>query len=272
MLGSKTTEEPQKTTRSYNKDFSVVLDTSRILTWYEECLLDCKSVEKELLAQENNTNYRPMPRAIVFMISANSTDVLDNECVRRLSSKYEIGCTPYPNNLYRYNLTEVVEGCKKINGSFYILNWVMMKEHKFKREDNLFYENAIRIQLENEYKHWEKILSLHPESSLYFKISIHSIIPENANNRDEIFCDQTDYDFHLYYEAVINWAKMKNISLILERAFTEGHPNIGWLTMLHPKESKVTGKTAPIAYKYPSFVMRNYPIGFNNWTVDSCIE
>ncbi|CAL8132246.1 unnamed protein product [Orchesella dallaii] len=105
------------------------------------------------------------------------------------------------------------------------------------------------------------------------------------------FCNKAVLEGNLYIEAIVNWAKFNNFPISLKTAFDDlNKPTFdSWLSLLRPQEylqkqpvpsveevdevdMEENGNYRNLAAFFPSFVMRNYPSGINNWTVDPCIE
>ncbi|CAL8132187.1 unnamed protein product [Orchesella dallaii] len=275
--------KPYLPTKYLNETSIILMFTGSIYPDLNDtCRKDWKSIENELAIRQLESHKYAVPTTLIFEVTKPTAQefvlAVDFDFVHRISSSYTMGCW-FDLLSTRIDTTLLVETCKSIGSSVYILRYLMWREppHGIYRSkiDYLYFENEIRTYLEEVNTVRLRILREHSEAIVYLNLRGIStwLLHLNQQYPVTVFCNPMVQDFNLYFEAILNWAKLKNFPLVLKPAFdglyTPAAAN--WLLLLRPLQSNMRGLTE-ISSLHPSFVLRNYPEGINNWTVDPCVE
>ncbi|ODM88461.1 Tyrosine-protein kinase Fer [Orchesella cincta] len=147
--------------------------------------------------------------------------------------------------------------------------------------DYKYFEHEIRFPtLEGAERVRNMIVTLHPELEVYLQINVNNnfwVQKLNRGYKVTAFCDEEVLQANIYFEAILNWSKLKNFPVILSNALDMfvSPTVLSWLTLLRPLDlssNESSTELHPVAADYPLFVLRNFPIGLHNWKVDPCIE
>jgi len=246
---------------------------------------DLKKVEKQFGQTMNGTNIKA--KSLLLQSRHNiytGLKFIDGtfDFYRRAASKVTLGCSYRPYDGYE-SAIDLIDNCKKANGSFYVFKAIVeLDSLSFRTNDYLYYENNVRDRLEIQKRFRHKIWQEHPEAKVILRVDVSKTrqAAVGGNKQLTAFCSSVVYEANLYYEAIVMWAKLNGFPLILKSAFDYlNRPEIsGWFSYLRPKgvfkvdEGKNYSETLGVTALNPFFVLRNYPEGINNWTVDPCIE
>jgi len=241
----------------------------------------CKSINytewKTNYEHYKNTTY-PIKnfelKAIVFRVmTADKENAtlgvnIDNELALVVSKNFMVGCF-YPHNLHKkISLTEeIVEVCKSINGSMYVLQ-AEVNLQTLDKISPYYYTNAVRKNLEEVKLTRELILEKHPSAIVYLHILFKTSLGEDQSNT--VFCNQLVLQVNEFYDAILNWAKLSDIPVIMKYATDclEDAPRASsWFSRL-----KIAGNDVTSAHLQPQLVIRNFPVESKQFLVDPCIE
>ncbi|CAL8132185.1 unnamed protein product [Orchesella dallaii] len=241
------------------------------------CRSDWKFIEEQLAIQQLEPFKYAAPTTLIFQIEFQAGKfkaMVDFDFVHRHSHNYTIGCR-FSVGIIPEEPTPLVQTCKSIGGSVYIIEFEMnLEPPRDLKSHSLHYENDLKRHLETVNTFRVKILQRHPEASVY----LHLVLTTDWESRNTsyvvtVFCNPRVQQINLYYEAIVSWARLNDIPITLKLAFDGPDvPFMGsWLSLLRPMKTKLgTSEDFPISH--PSFVLRNYPEGINNWKVDPCVE
>ncbi|CAL8132399.1 unnamed protein product [Orchesella dallaii] len=289
----------------------IIIDYSDTLVYHDPglptvgtCSYNWVKVEDEL----NTILMEPLksvtPKVLIFQLSNIGTIRMRAhapiEFVKKVSPKLKFGCSYWKSNgfgkmvLNESEVASIVEACKEINGSLYLIkSEVTLEPKNYQTNYHLHYEDSVRKELDAVNSFRKEILRRHPEAQVYLGLDVTATRPLEIKENYKVtaFCNQAVLEGNLYIEAIVNWAKFNNFPIILKSAFDylEGPEFLSWLSFLRPQEY-LQKQSVPsvdeedeeemeeeenhgnIAALFPSFVMRNYPSGINNWTIEPCIE
>ncbi|CAL8121065.1 unnamed protein product [Orchesella dallaii] len=258
-----------------------------------------EKVEDEL----NTVLVKPLrsvvPKVLLFDVTIEETIRIQPnppaEFVKTVSPKFKFGCRYWMNSFEEKMLNEsevvtVVDACKEINGTFYFLtsSVTLFPAEDYQSIYHLNYEDNVRKEMEAINSFRREILRRHPEAqvNLVLDVKVAEQFGIQQNFQVTTFCNKAVLEGNLYIEAILNWAKINNFPITLESAFDYLVRPLfcTLLTFLRPQEYLQKQSVPSVKEDYeenhidglsalfPSFVMRNYPSGINNWTVDPCIE
>ncbi|CAL8128637.1 unnamed protein product [Orchesella dallaii] len=193
---------------------------------------------------------------------------------KQIPSDIDIGCALKLDPLDMFidrTIRAVVMACKVINGSFYVIrSQLNIKPGKYMSSGTyLKYENVVRKELERLKKLGSLIIRFHADAAVYLQLFLNT--DANIKNDQGIFCNLEIYAVNEYIEAIANWARIHNVTIIFGRAFggLKSNSPFSWLSSLRPS---ISPEYDNMAKHNTFFVLRNFPEGINNWEVDPCVN